>query len=60
MFKTLRDAWQIPELRKKLMFTIAMLLIYRVCQAIPLPIVDSHTIAESLSTKGTGMTLPTR
>ena len=49
MFKTLRDAWQIPELRKKLMFTIAMLLIYRVCQAIPLPIVDSHTIAESLS-----------
>ena len=49
MFKTLRDAWQIPELRKKLMFTIAMLLIYRVCQAIPLPIVDSHTIAESLT-----------
>ena len=49
MFKTLRDAWHIPELRKKLMFTITMLLIYRVCQAIPLPVVDSHTIAESLS-----------
>ena len=49
MFKTLRDAWQIPELRKKLMFTIAMLLIYRLCQAIPLPIVDSKTIAESLT-----------
>ena len=29
MFKTLRDAWQIPELRKKLMFTVIMLLIYR-------------------------------
>ena len=27
MFKTLRDAWQIPELRKKLMFTLLMLLI---------------------------------
>ena len=49
MFKTLRDAWKIPELRKKLMFTIAMLLIYRVCQAIPLPVVDSHTIADTLS-----------
>ena len=49
MFKTLRDAWHIPELRKKLMFTITMLLIYRICQAIPLPVVDSHTIAESLS-----------
>ena len=49
MFKTLRDAWQIPELRKKLMFTMAMLLIYRLCSAIPLPIVDSKSIADSLS-----------
>ena len=49
MFKTLRDAWQIPELRKKLMFTVAMLLIYRLCSAIPLPVVDSKTIADSLS-----------
>jgi len=49
VFKTLRDAWQIPELRKKLMYTVIMLLIYRVCQAIPLPVVDAHTIAESLS-----------
>jgi len=49
VFKTLRDAWQIPELRKKLMFTVAMLLIYRLCSAIPLPVVDSKTIADSLS-----------
>jgi len=49
VFKTLRDAWQIPELRKKLMFTIAMLLIYRICQAIPLPVVEAHTIADALS-----------
>ena len=49
MFKTLRDAWQIPELRKKLMFTIAMLLIYRVCQAIPMPVVDAHSIAHTMS-----------
>ena len=49
MFKTLRDAWHIPELRKKLMFTIAMLLIYRICQAIPLPVVEASTIADALS-----------
>ena len=49
MFKTLRDAWQIPELRKKLMFTVVMLLIYRVCQAIPLPVVDAHSIAHTMS-----------
>jgi len=40
VFKTLRDAWAIPELRKKLMFTIIVLLIYRVCNAIPVPFVD--------------------
>ena len=50
MFKTLRDAWRIPELRKKLMFTVVILLIYRLCNAIPVPFVDAGLIAESLST----------
>jgi len=40
VFRTLRDAWAIPELRKKLMFTIIVLLIYRACNAIPVPFVD--------------------
>jgi len=40
VFKTLRDAWAIPELRKKLMFTVIVLLIYRVCAAIPVPFVN--------------------
>ena len=40
MFRTLRDAWAIPELRKKLMFTIIVLLIYRACNAIPVPFVN--------------------
>ena len=40
MFKTLRDAWAIPELRKKLMYTVIVLLIYRACAAIPVPFVN--------------------
>lgn len=40
MFKTLRDAWAIPELRKKLMFTVIVLLIYRAVAAIPVPFVN--------------------
>ena len=43
--KTLRDAWQIPELRKKLMFTMIMLLIYRVGNVIPVPFVDAGAMA---------------
>ena len=39
MFSTLQNAWRIPELRKKLMFTVMMLLIYRLCSAITVPFV---------------------
>ena len=49
MFKTLRDAWGIPELRKKLMFTVVILLIYRLCNAIPVPFVDASLIADTMS-----------
>ena len=37
MFKTLQNAWSIPELRKKLMFTALILLIYRLGNVIPVP-----------------------
>ncbi len=45
MFSTLANAWKIPELRKKLMFTILMLLIYRVVNVIPVPFVDIAEMA---------------
>ena len=45
MFKTLGNAWKIPELRKKLMFTLTILLIYRLVSAIPVPFVDVATMA---------------
>ena len=50
MFKTLRDAWQIPELRKKLMFTVVMLLIYRFGNVIPVPFIDAHSMATLFDT----------
>ena len=45
MFKTLRNAWGIPELRKKLIFTIMVLLVYRIGNAIPVPYVDVDTLS---------------
>ena len=45
MFKTLQNAWRIPELRKKLIFTMLMLLIYRVGNVIPVPYIDAATLA---------------
>ena len=40
MFKTLANAWRLPELRKKLMFTLIILLLYRIGSAIPVPFVN--------------------
>ena len=46
MFKTLRNAWQIPELRKKLLFTLLILLLYRIGNVIPVPYIDVATLAD--------------
>ena len=40
MFKTLQNAWKIPELRKKLLFTALILLIYRIGNVIPVPYIN--------------------
>ena len=45
MFSTLQNAWRIPELRKKLIFTMLMLLIYRVGNVIPVPYIDAGTLS---------------
>ena len=45
MLQTLRNAWKIPELRKKILFTLFILLIYRVGNVIPVPFIDVTTLA---------------
>ena len=45
MFNTLHNAWKIPELRKKLIFTLLMLLAYRIGNVIPVPYIDANTLA---------------
>ena len=37
MFKTLQNAWRLPELRKKILFTVVILLLYRIGNVIPVP-----------------------
>ena len=46
MFTTLRNAWKIPELRKKLLFVLLILLIYRVGNAVPVPYVNVAALSE--------------
>ena len=44
MFKTLRNAWQIPDLRKKFIFTALIMLLYRIGNVIPVPYIDVTTL----------------
>ena len=46
MFKTLANAWKIADLRKKIIFTLLILLIYRVGNVIPVPFIDAATLAD--------------
>ncbi|MCB7514156.1 MAG: preprotein translocase subunit SecY [Clostridiales bacterium] len=53
MIQTIRKAWNIPELRKKIVFTLLILLIYRIGNAIPVPYVDVGALAEYLNSMKT-------
>ena len=40
MFKTLKNAWRVAELKKKLLFTLLIIVIYRLGANIPVPYID--------------------
>ena len=48
MIQTIRNAWKIPELRKKIMFTIFALLIFRLGAAIPVPYINTDGLGTYL------------
>ncbi len=53
MLQTVRKAWGIPELRKKIVFTLLILLIYRIGSAIAVPYVDTNMLGDYLNSMGT-------
>ena len=53
MIQTVRKAWGIPELRKKILFTLLILVIYRIGSAIPVPYVDTQLLNQYLEGMGT-------
>ena len=46
MLKTLKNAWAIVDLRKKILFTLFIVLIYRLGNAVPVPYVDADLLAD--------------
>ena len=52
MIQTVRKAWGIPELRKKIIFTLLILLIYRIGNAIAVPYVNTELLDTYLTSVG--------
>ena len=45
MFQVLRNAWKITDLRKKILYTLFIILIFRIGSAITIPFIDAAAIA---------------
>ena len=49
MLEKMRNAWRIPELRKKILYTLGMLLVYRLLCVIPVPGINVAQVGEAVS-----------
>ena len=49
MLQTLKNAWRTKDIRSKLLFTLLILLLYRVGTVIPVPFVDAHGYSAKFS-----------
>lgn len=45
MFNTLKNAWKIPDLRKKLLFTLFIIIAFRFGSVIPVPFLDASALS---------------
>lgn len=46
MFDTIRNAWKIVDLRKKLIYTFIMLIIFRLGSTIPVPLINPEMLEQ--------------
>lgn len=52
MFKTIRDAFKVPDLRAKLLFTLLMLFVIRIGAVIPIPGINSQILKDYFAQAG--------
>ena len=57
MFKTIRNAWSIPDLRKKLLFTLLIIIVFRIGSVIPVPFLDMEALKEAMKGMSEGNTM---
>ena len=45
MFQTIRNAWKVEEIRRKIIFTLFIVLLYRLGNSVPVPYVDTALLS---------------
>ena len=48
MFQTLKNAWHIADLRKKILYTLMILVLFRLGTAVPVPFLDAQVLQQML------------
>ena len=51
MLRTVAKAWNIPDIRKKIIFTLLMLLIFRIGSQIPVPGIDREVLSQTFNSE---------
>ncbi len=49
MLKTIRNAFRVPDLRKKLLFTLMIIIVFRIGSVIPVPFLDMEALRQAMS-----------
>lgn len=52
MFATLKNAWRIPDLRKKILYTLMILILFRLGAAVPVPFLDANALQNMVMGEG--------
>ncbi|MDR1101214.1 MAG: preprotein translocase subunit SecY [Clostridiales bacterium] len=52
MLQTLKNAWKIPELRRKIFYTVMLIIVFRLGTFIPVPYLSQETMQQLLDTSG--------
>lgn len=52
MLKTIRNAWSIPDLRRKILFTLLIIVVFRIGSVIPVPFLDMNALSQLMGTNG--------
>jgi len=49
LFKVIRNAWAIPDLRRKLLFTLLIIVVFRIGSVIPVPFIDTAALEAAMA-----------